>query len=283
MCRWLGYIGHPIRLDELLYRIDHSLIEQSLSAKHMATPTNGDGFGIGWYGTAERPGVYRNTSPAWSDRNLRELAEQIRSPLFLAHLRASTGTPVQQTNCHPFRHGRWLFCHNGFIGEFEKVRRELLLAVDPDLFLTIEGTTDSELFFHLALTLGLEDDPLGAFERAAGLVEETGREHGIEMPLQMTVGLSDGESLYGIRYASGPEVNTLFLSADIATLRELYPDDARLVDAPDHARAIVSEPVGTALPGTWAEITPGVAVIVGPDGESQVPFRPVAPAALHRG
>ena len=73
-----------------------------------ATTTNGDGFGVGWYVDDPPPGVFRAVGPAWSDRNLRELAGYVASPLFLAYIRASTGMAVQQTNCHPFRHGRCL-------------------------------------------------------------------------------------------------------------------------------------------------------------------------------
>ena len=134
-----------------------------------------------------------SVSPAWSDRNLQELAAQIESPLFLVHVRASTGTPVQQTNCHPFRYGRWLFVHNGFIDQYLQLHRELLLAVDPKLFTNIEGTTDSELLFYLALTFGLDDDALPALERMAGSVEATAQRSGIEAALPDTYGHSNVE------------------------------------------------------------------------------------------
>ena len=169
MCRWLGYLGSPIEPRELLYDPERSLIEQSRRhAPDMAVP-NGDGFGLGWYGRREVPAVFHSATPAWGDRNLHTLASEISSPLFLAHVRAATGTPVQETNCHPFAWGRWLFVHNGYIDGYEVLRRDLLLAVRPDLFPNIKGTTDSELMFHLALTFGLEDDPIGGLERMAGL------------------------------------------------------------------------------------------------------------------
>jgi predicted glutamine amidotransferase len=113
MCRWLAYFGDPIRPEELLYQPGRSLIEQSRRGTPGAAVNNGDGYGLGWYGLHDRPGLFRSISPAWGDANLRELSAQIRSPLFLAHVRAATGTPVQQTNCHPFRHGPWLFVHKG--------------------------------------------------------------------------------------------------------------------------------------------------------------------------
>jgi predicted glutamine amidotransferase len=274
VCRWLGYFGSPLRIEELVYNATHSLIEQSRAARLTTHLTNADGFGIGWYGTSDSPGIYRSVAPAWSDRNLQELCAQIASPLFVAHIRASTGTPVQQTNCHPFRHGRWLFVHNGFIDQYVRLRRDLLLAVDPRYFDFIEGTTDSELLFHLALTFGLDDEPLPALERMAGFVEATGRRHGVDQPLQMTVGVSDGERLYAVRYASGEVVaNSLYVSNDAADVRLLYPENERLQRLSDEARAIVSEPLAD-LPGLWSEVPPSSALIVQPGADEQVAFTP---------
>ena len=121
MCRWLAYSGSPVLLDELLLKPRYSLIDQSLHARFGATTTNGDGFGIGWYGVGETPGVFHCIEPAWNNRNLQELARHIVSPLVFAHIRASTGGAIQQTNCHPFRHGAWLWMHNGLINEFAAV------------------------------------------------------------------------------------------------------------------------------------------------------------------
>jgi predicted glutamine amidotransferase len=276
MCRWLGYFGSPIRIEELVFNTQHSLVEQSRNARLTTHLTNADGFGLGWYGTGAGPGLYRSVSPAWSDRNLQDLCAQITSPLFVAHVRATTGTPVQQTNCHPFRHGCWLFVHNGFIAEYPRLRRDLALGVDPELFPHIEGTTDSELMFHLALTFGLESDPLGALERMAGFVEETARRQGVERPLQMTVGLSDGDRLYAARYASDQEANSLYVTNDAQDVRELYPDDERLRHLSDEARAVVSEPLGD-LPGVWREVPPATALIVQPGTDEELPFTPRAP------
>src|SRR5215475_12300191 len=223
MCRWLAYTGSSVLLTDVLYTPVHSLIDQSLHSRLGAETTNGDGFGVGWYDTRPVPGVFRSIEPAWNDQNLSELAGHVSSPLFLAHIRAAIGSPVQQTNCHPFRHGRWLFVHNGMINGFAALHRELLLAVDPSLFAGIEGSADSELLFHLALTLGLEDDPLGAMERAVGFVEAKAGERGIESPIQMTVGISDGVRLWAVRYSSEHRSRTLFVSGDVDALRRLHP------------------------------------------------------------
>jgi len=276
MCRWVAYYGNPIRPEMLLYDAANSLVEQSRSDRMAGGQPNADGFGLGWYGSRAEPGLFRSVAPMWGDRNLRDLAGQIETRLFLAHVRAATGTPIEQTNCHPFRHGDWLFMHNGYIEGYLRLRRELLLAVDPALFPGILGTTDSELMFYLALTFGLEEEPLTALERMAGFVEATGRRHGIDEPLQMTVAASDGERVYAARYASGPVVNSLFVTEDAHAIRALHPADERFQGFSDEARAVVSEPLGD-LPGVWREVPPATAIVVQPGADAEFPFAPRAP------
>ena len=254
MCRWLAYSGSPILLEELLYKPDHSLIDQSLHARLGVETTNGDGFGVGWYGaSSEAPAVFRSVEPAWNDRNLREIAAHVESHLFLAHIRASTGTAVQQTNCHPFQYGRWLWVHNGLVREFPRLKRDLALAVDESLYPFIEGSTDSELLFYLALTLGLEDDPPGAVEQMVGMVEQAGSRKGVQYPLQMTIATTEGKNLWAFRYSSEGKSRSLYFSTDIRTVREMYPERPRLQEVSDESRMIVSEPV-VDLPGAWNEV-----------------------------
>ncbi len=274
MCRWLAYSGSPIRLEELLVKRDRSLIDQSLHARQGATPTNGDGFGVGWYEDGEPPRIYRSTHPAWNDRNLRELAAGVSSPLFFAHIRASTGSAIQETNTHPFRHGRWLWMHNGLIRDFTRVRRELTLAVDDELFPSIEGTTDSELMFFLALTFGLEDDPVAAVARMVGFVEETGRKHGVELPIQMTVATTDGATVWAFRYSSEGQSRSLHFSTRMDGLKALYPESEELAQLSDETRVIVSEPLGD-LPGAWNEVPESHVGIVQPGDDELRPFTPV--------
>ena len=255
MCRWLGYSGAPLALSEIILNTRHSLIDQSLSARSSEETTNGDGFGVGWYDDCEFPGMYKHVRPAWNDPNLRDLCVHIRSPLFLAHVRAATATSVQRTNSHPFRYRNWLFVHNGVIREYAKLRREITFAIGPELFPEIQGTTDSELMFYLALHLGMEKDvPLGV-SRMVGLIEEIGYAHGVEHPMQMSLGISDGRSLYAFRYSSERRSRTLYHSRDLATLRHLVPPRMRdrLAELSEDARVVVSEPFGD-LPGAWEEI-----------------------------
>jgi glutamine amidotransferase len=277
MCRWLAYSGSPVLLSSVLFTPFHSFIDQSLHSKLGAETTNGDGFGIGWYDGQEVPGVFRSVEPAWNDANLREITKHVTSPLFFAHIRAAIGSSVQQTNCHPFRHGRWLWMHNGFVDGFAKIKRDLAFAVDPSLYPQIAGTADSELLFHLALTFGLEDDPAEAVAKTIGMVEERGRAAGVEYPFQGTIVTSDGESMWAFRYSSEGKSRTLFFTRDVPTLRKEYPEFAALNQLSDDARLVVSEPVGN-LPGAWVEVPEATYGVVGKDQDGLWPFAPKVPA-----
>lgn len=252
MCRWAAYIGNPIYLEEVISAPGQSLMRQSLRAAEGKTETNGDGFGIAWYGDRPEPGVYHDVLPAWADPNLRSLAHQVKSHLFLAHVRASTGTATTRTNCHPFSVGRWSFMHNGQAGGYAGFRRKVDMLIDERLYAWRHGTTDSEAIFLLALGDGLDDDPKGALERATGRVERLSREAGVTPHLRMTVAMTDGVCLYAARYASDELAPTLYHRAS-----ERFG-----------GRAVVSEPLernqdgwDALPPGTFARITPGDAEI----------------------
>ena len=273
MCRWLAYSGSPVFLEDLLFRPQNSLVVQSRHSRLGAEAINGDGFGVGWYGAREEPGIYHSTEPAWNDRNLRELSAHAAAGRVFAHIRATTGTAVQQTNCHPFRHGHWLWMHNGSLAEFPTVKRDLALAVEPALYPHIEGSTDSELFFFLALTFGLEADPPAAVARAVGLIEETGRRHGVEHPIQMTVATTDGHATWAFRYSSEGRSRSLFHSTDVSTLRHQYPDHPVLHELSDDARLVVSEPLGD-LVGAWREVPESTCLVVRGGTEDLSAFSP---------
>lgn len=275
MCRWLAYSGSPVLLEDLLFKPKNSLVVQSKHARLGVESINGDGFGVGWYDSQQTPGVFHSTEPAWNDRNLRELSAHASAGRVFAHIRATTGTPVQQTNCHPFRHQRWLWMHNGAIADFQLLKRDLTLAVDPELFPLIEGSTDSEIFFFLALTLGLEDDPPGAVARAVGVIEDTGRRHGVQYPIQMTVATTDGETTWAFRYSSEGRSRSLFHNVDVGTLRLQYPENPVLHQLSEDARLIVSEPLGD-LRGAWREVPESTCLIVQGGSETRREFTPAS-------
>jgi predicted glutamine amidotransferase len=273
VCRWMAWSGQPLIIEELLFAPPHGLVDQSRHSRLGVETTNGDGFGLGWYGAGDGPAVYRSVAPAWGDENLRELAAHVEAPLFIAHVRATTGTAIQQTNCHPFRHGRWLFVHNGAIGGFAEMRRDLMLAIDPSLFPAIQGSTDSEVLFYLAVTFGLEDDPVAALERAIGFVEKTAESHGVENPVQTSLGLSDGERLWAFRYSTEGKSRSLFVSCEASAVRRLHPENERLQRLLDEDRLVVSEPLSD-LPGLWEGIPESTVLMVQPGEDEQRPFRP---------
>ena len=276
MCRWLAYSGSPILLHEALYEGPNSLVNQSLHSRLGAEPTNGDGFGVGWYGAPDTPGMYHSTEPAWNDRNLRELAGHISSPLFFTHIRAAIGSAVQETNCHPFRHDRWLFMHNGYINGFSQIKRDLILAIDPSLYPEIQGQADTEVLFYLALTFDLEADPPAAVAQAIGLVEAVAGRHGVANAFQGTVATSDGESIWAFRYSSEGKSRSLFYTTDIPDLRRLYPERKLFQTVSDDARLIVSEPLGD-VAGVWNEVPEATWGVIGPNGDELRPFRPRPP------
>ncbi|MBI1622779.1 class II glutamine amidotransferase [Aquamicrobium zhengzhouense] len=210
MCRWAAYLGEPVFLEDIVTSPCHSLIAQSHHALEGKTATNGDGFGIAWYGARDEPGRYRDVLPAWSDCNLKSLCGQISSPLFLAHVRASTSGATSRDNCHPFVSGRWSFMHNGQIGGFERVRRRLEASLPDHLYEQRHGSTDSELIFLLMMAEGLASDPQGAASRAVSRVIEASEHAMIEPDLKLTAAFSDGERLYAIRYATSGHVPTLY-------------------------------------------------------------------------
>lgn len=275
MCRWLAYSGSPILLEDILFKPKNSLIDQSLSSKSAETPTNGDGFGVGWYGTRPTPGLFRSIRPAWNDFNLRDLAAQVESSLFLAHVRATSLATVQETNCHPFRFKNWLFVHNGEIDGIDAIRKRLVMEIADEYFPYILGTTDSEVMFYLALTFGLESDPFGALARMAGFVENVGRSKGITEALWMTLGVSDGTSLYALRYASDGIAPTLYYSRDLEGVYRGHPDLRGKFGL--STRFVVSEPAGQ-VEDLWLEVPQSSCLLVQAGEIAITPFKPISPA-----
>jgi predicted glutamine amidotransferase len=210
MCRFVAYIGQAIILQEVVVLPPHSLLQQSQHATEAKLAVNGDGFGIAWYKdtNGDAPGLYRDVLPAWSDGNLIDLCRMISSPLFLAHVRASTVGETSRSNCHPFRHRCWSFMHNGQIADFAKIRRRLEAELDDELFSARRGHTDSELLFLLLFSHGLYKDPLAATRNAlAHLAKIQGELTG---PNRLTVAFSDGHRIYGFRWSSDGRSPSLY-------------------------------------------------------------------------
>lgn len=214
MCRFLAYLGQPVLMETVVSKPCHSLIHQSLCAEEAKTATNGDGFGLGWYGERPEPGLYREIRPAWSDENLISICAQVRSRLFFAHVRAATGTATQRANCHPFSHGSCLFMHNGQVGGYAHIRRALEGMIPDSLYAERHGTTDSEAIFLAAIAAGAARDAVGAFGRVLAGLKEAMRASRIEEALRFTAAFTNGETLYAFRWACDGEAPTLYWRHD---------------------------------------------------------------------
>jgi len=240
MCRWAAWHGQPLYLSEILTAPDHSLIHQSREASKCKTAINADGFGLAWYGNRPNPGLYRDVYPAWSDPNLKSLAEQVQARLFLAHVRASTGTATSRNNCHPFVQGKWSFMHNGQVGGFEGFRRHAEALISDELYAHRKGATDSEALFLVAHGMGLDTDPKTALEATVAQFEALSRTSGVGPHMRMAAAMSDGETLYAVRYASDDLAPSLFYQWNAIW----------------QGWAVVSEPYDTAF-GDWIEVPKG--------------------------
>lgn len=256
MCRWLAYTGDPVYLDTLITQPDHSLLEQSLNSRlnyndaGQLLAINGDGFGVGWYDKRAEAGVFKDDLPAWYDNNLKNLCHQICSPLFMAHVRATTTGDIQRTNCHPFAYKNWIFQHNGQISHFPKLRRELQMKIAPELFPCIRGNTDSETFFLLAVTFGLMEKPKEALQRMVRTLLESLQELDDDGVLNLSCALSDGKKLYTLRYSYNEAPMTQFYSTDSSCVREFDNDKSTL---PNCSAVVVSEPLDH-VDDKWEEI-----------------------------
>lgn len=255
MCRMFAYVGAPVWLDSLLIEPSSSLVSQSLAAREAKTVVNGDGCGIGWYGERDLPGLYRDTRPAWSDANLASLCRQIRSGLFLAHVRSATSGEVSRANCHPFALGRTLFMHNGQIGGYERVRRQIDALVPDTHYAARRGTGDSEAIFLAAAGRGLAEHPVAALAETLALCTARMTEAGITAPLRFSALLSDGAGVHAFRWASDDHPPSLYWTQLAGGV------------------AIASEPFSFEAV-TWTPVPSGSVLTVSADDVRIAPFRP---------
>lgn len=262
MCRWAAWHGAPIFLSDVLTAPGHSLIQQARDASECKTAINADGFGLAWYDRRTTPGVYRDVYPAWSDHNLRSLAEQVQARLFLGHVRASTGTSTSRDNCHPFTQGRWSFMHNGQIGGFERFRKSADMLIDDSFFAARNGSSDSEALFLIACSYGLDTNPIMALAQATADLQAMSRRLGGTPHMRLAAALSDGETLYAVRYASDDLAPSLYYQWNTAW----------------EGWSVVSEPYETNL-GGWKEVPKGSICRFTADAVEILPFAPALAVA----
>ena len=210
MCRLVGYLGPSLLLEDVLVKPINSIVMQSLHARESSIPTNGDGFGLGWYSPhiSPDPALFTSISPAWNDRNLLNLTAKIESPAFFAHVRAASAGGVTQYNCHPFVYGNWMLMHNGGIHHFLTIKRHIRHLLDNDIYDWIKGETDSEHLFALFLQLAkghdlsqlsvVADVMVATFDTIQQLLSE----HGQQGESHYNICLTDGKRLLASRYCT---------------------------------------------------------------------------------
>jgi glutamine amidotransferase len=287
MCRWVTLLStESFSLSDIVLSPSNSLVQMSIDASfhpgygdqnnHVM---NGDGFGVGWYHTnhcvqktlvngtshkehynPDKPkrlaAVFKDILPAWNNINLKEICEATHSDCIMAHVRAaSKGSGVSQQNCHPFKVGRLMFCHNGRIDSFVLLRRRFHALLSDEAYLGIRGSTDSEFIFALILTILSNDGKsdvspmeqttpfehsrlVGALKKVLRMIEDVQVQAGLNGGFNTcNFALTDGETMVVTRYCdkspSIPAPSLYFAYGDAQALyNELTEEEPQPIDHP---------------------------------------------------
>jgi glutamine amidotransferase len=163
--------------------------------------------------------VFKDVLPAWNNINLKEICQATTSDCMMAHVRAaSKGSGVSQQNCHPFKAGRLMFCHNGRIDSFVLLRRRFHALLSDEAYLGIRGSTDSEFIFALILTILSNDGKseispmaqtkpfehnrlIAALKKVLRMIEDVQEQAGLDQGFNTcNFALTDGETMVVTRY-----------------------------------------------------------------------------------
>ncbi|MDX1480522.1 MAG: class II glutamine amidotransferase [Woeseiaceae bacterium] len=281
MCRFVMYMGPAVTLGSLVTEPEHSLIRQSYKAAEREEPLNGDGFGVAWYtpSLSERPGVFKDVSPAWNNLNLLAIAPVISSECLMAHVRAATpGLPVSQRDCHPFTWQRFAFMHNGEVAKFADIRRPLRRSLSDRAYRWIQGGTDTEHLFALFIDQYEKRSESDEVERifqalraTVAIIEDMTAPIRGDARSTLNLVVTDGSVAVVTRYSTkGSKPETLYVHRD-----HQFECDAdgrgRLVPTDSPAVLVASEPL-TRGPD-WRCIDPDHAILVRPSREHELrPF-----------
>lgn len=271
MCRLMAYKGTPIIIDKLLYQPKNSLVNQSFNAREIEEPLNGDGFGIGWYvpEVNYEPITFVSVNPAWSNRNLRNLAPKIKTDCMIAHVRAASVGEVSESNCHPFQYKNLLMAHNGGVENFSKIKRYIRNPLSDEMYNWIKGQTDSEHLFAFVLNELFKNHRsvspeavVDSFERMFRELKKLMAEHGIQEEAYLNMIFTNGLFLVGSRYCTNPKEEPLTLYHSEGS-RYVVENGVTRMEAPeddDQAVLVVSEKLSD--DPSWTMIPPNHFVIV---------------------
>lgn len=274
MCRLVAYLGHEVLLEDVLVKPTNSIVMQSLHARESTVPTNGDGFGLGWYvpDISPDPALFTSVLPAWNDRNLLHLTAKIKSPCFFAHVRAASSGGVTNFNCHPFIHGRWMFMHNGQIHDFIVVKRHLRHLLDDDIYHWIQGDTDSEHLFALFLQLSKGKD-LRKISVVADILQET-FDTTINLVEKYTpkgtsyfnICMTDGHRLLASRYATNPRVIPETMHYSVGSRFVAERGHARMIqEKGKHESVLITSEKLTNFDAEWQDVPENQLLLVDSD------------------
>ena len=284
MCRFIAYKGPPVLLDTLLYQPKNSLIHQSYHALERRDPVNGDGFGIAWYvpDLSPEPSLFLSVRPAWNNRNLRSLAPRILSGCIFAHVRAAGIGGVTESNCHPFQFGRLLMMHNGDIGGFYHIKRQLSSRLSDKVYTWIRGETDSEHFFALFLTHLFRNkafpgpdehshcynhmDIVNALKEAIVELKEILHQEKVEEDFYLNVAVTDGDCMVATRYDTNKDIESPTLYHSEGSRYVCEGGRCHMIDAEpsEHAVLIVSEKLTAAIED-WNKVPEEHFVVINED------------------
>ncbi len=282
MCRLMAYKGTPIVIDDLLYKPKNSLITQSINAKEIEEPLNGDGFGIGWYAPEinNEPVTFVSVNPAWNNRNLRNLAPKIKTNCLLAHVRAATVGDVSESNCHPFQYKDFLMAHNGGVEEFGKIKRHLREPLSNELYNWIKGQTDSEHLFAYLLNHLFNNHKtvtpeavVDSFEHMFRDVKKLMAKYEIKEEAYMNMAFTNGEFVVASRYVSDPKQEALTLYHSEGSRFVVENGITRLVAPKDDDGAVLVVSEKLSDDKDWTMIPPNHFVIV--ESTLNVRIRPI--------
>lgn len=239
MCRMLAVrASRPLKVEDMLLGSPTSLKVLSHEHRH--------GWGLATYvdGAAH---VVRGTAPAYADPDYHSVASMLEGQSLLAHIRKASVGEVRIENVHPFRHGRWLFAHNGTVPGFDGVREILEAECLPALRALVRGTTDSERCFALFLTRLAQ---YGALDR----------------PPVDVAACALASVVHTVRLLRpGPDAILNFLATDGHVLVGTHQGDRELwtSDREGERVLVASEPLSTAY--AWTLVPDGGVVGTGPD------------------
>jgi gamma-glutamyl hercynylcysteine S-oxide hydrolase len=193
MCRHLAYLGPAATLRSMLIDPPYGLYKQAWAPRFQKPGAiNADGFGVGWYPDGDHSPVrYRQAVPIWTDESFYEISAVTRTGAVLGAIRNATPrTSHGPAAAAPFKHGRWLFSHNGAVNGWPESTAALAATLPAVSLLELEARVDSALLW--ALVLHRLREGLAPTEALAGTAEAL---HAAGVTGRFNLLLTDGRTI----------------------------------------------------------------------------------------